>query len=443
MEISFDRHFRYKDILRTVTPAILMMIVTSVYSIIDGYFVSNYVGTTAFAAINLVSPIAMIIAAIGFMVGTGGSALIAKTLGRKKEENANQIFSMLLQFLLSIGIPLSILLFFFAKEICQLLGAEGDLLVDSIVYTRFLSISLPAFMLQIVFQSFYMVAGRPLLGTIMSVVCGVANVLLDLLFVVHLQMGIEGAGIATNVAEFIGGFFPIYYFSTSRKDLRLKLIHTKWVWRYIVKTCLNGSSEYVGNIAFSIVSICYNIQLIRFLGEAGIAAYGIILYVGYIFYAIIEGYNIAITPIVGYQYGAGNKRELHNLFKKSIVIMTVGGFGLMLLSELSSHPLAVLFVGYDASLTELATHAFRIYMLSFVICGVNLFISALFTGLNNGGVSAFIAIIRSLVFETGAVFILPFFLGSDGIWCAVIVAEVLAAGVSFYLIRKHRNRYGY
>lgn len=443
MEISFDRHFRYKDILRTVTPAILMMIVTSIYSIIDGYFVSNYVGTTAFAAINLVAPVAMIIGSVGFMVGTGGGALIAKTLGRKKEEDAKRIFSMLLQFILTIGIPLSLFLGLFAKYFCQALGAEGDLLNDSILYTRLLSISLPAFMMQIAFQSFYMVAGRPLLGTIMSVVCGITNVLLDILFVVHLQMGIEGAGIATIGAELIGGLFPIYYFSKQREHSSLKIVRTKWVWRYIAKTCINGSSEYVGNIAFSIVCICYNIQLIKFLGESGIAAYGIIMYVGFIFAAIIEGYNIAITPIIGYQYGADNRKELHSIFKKSIVIMSILDITLTFLSELTSHPLAVIFVGYDANLTELSTHAFRIYMLSFVLCGVNLFISTLFTGLNNGGVSAFIAIVRSLVFETGAVFLLPLLFGASGIWYAVNVAEVLSFCVALFFVRKYRRRYGY
>lgn len=443
MEISFDRHFRYIDILRSVTPAILMMIVTSIYSIIDGYFVSNFVGKTAFAAINLVAPVAMIIGSVGFMMGTGGGALIAKTLGRKKEEDANRIFSMLLQLILTLGIPLSLLFGLFAKHICQTLGAEGDLLLDSIVYTRLISISLPAFMLQIAFQSFYMVAGRPLLGTIMSIVCGITNVLFDLLFVVHLQMGIEGAGIATIIAELIGGFFPIYYFSKQREHSNLKIVRTNWVWRYIAKTCINGSSEYVGNITFSIVCICYNIQLIKFLGENGIAAYGIIMYVGFIFAAIIEGYNIAITPIIGYQYGAGNQRELHNLFKKSITIMVAFGILLTVSSEISSRPLASIFVGYDSALTDLATHAFRIYMLNFIICGVNLFVSTLFTGLNNGGVSAFIAIARSIVFETGAVFILPALFGADGIWFAVNVAEVLSACVAFYFIKKYRKRYGY
>lgn len=443
MEINFDRHFRYKDILRAVAPTVMMMVVVSIYSVIDGFFLSNFVGTTAFAAVNLVAPVGMIIGAVGFMVGTGGGALIAKTLGRRKEHESNRIFSMLLQFILVLGVPLSVLLFVFAPSACQLLGAEGLLLCDSVTYMRYIAVSLPAFMLQIAFQSFYMVAGRPMLGTVMSVACGLANVLLDLLFVVYLRMGIEGAAIATVVAQFIGGFFPIYYFSSRRDGATLKIIRTRWVWRYIAKTCINGSSEYVGNMAFSIVSICYNYQLIRLVGEGGIAAYGIIMYVGFIFSAILEGYNIAITPLIGYQYGAENRRELRSLFKKSIVIMVAFGVLLTLVSEVSSRPLAAIFVGYDASLTDYSSHAFRIYMLSFLICGVNLFISAFFTGLNNGSVSAVIAVVRSLILEAGSVFLLPMLFGADGIWYAVTVAEVLSACMSFYLIGKYRKQYGY
>lgn len=427
MDITLSGHYGYSRIARSVLPSIGMVLITSIYSIVDGFFISNFAGKSGFAAINLMWPAMMMMSSVGLMVGSGGGALVAKVKGEGYDEKANRIFSILVRFSLQIGIVMGVLFALFTPTISIWLGADEAMMDECVVYGRLCMIGMPGFVLQMAFQSFYMAAERPQLGTVMSVVSGVVNIALDALFVWALGWGVVGAAVATSVAQLVGGIFPLIYFS-SRKMNRGTLVlmwRTRVIWPYIGKACTNGLSEYVSNISMSIVSICYNLQLMRYLGENGVAAYGIVMYIAFVYAAIFIGYNIAITPIIGYHYGAGDIGEQRSLFRKSTVIIALTGVVLTLLAEVFSGSLARIFVGYDAELTALTTKAIRLYMLCFLVCGWSMFASAMFTGMQNGLVSAIAALARSMVFELSCVWILPAIMGIDGIWIAVDVAEFL------------------
>lgn len=443
MNIDLSGHYTLRRISQAAFPCIIMMLVSSIYSIVDGIFISNFVGTQAFASVNLIYPPIMMVGALGIMVGTGGSALISKTMGEGEYEKANRIFSMLVYFLITFGSVLAIMFFIFIRPITLLLGAEGQMIQECIDYGRICILATPAFMLSMAFQSFYMTAGKPQLGTIMSIVCGVTNIIFDALLVAVFNFGIIGAALATAAAQFVGGLFPFLYFYSKRNNSTLRLQFTRFRLKYIGRSCLNGLSEYVGNIALNIACICYNLQLMRYLGQDGVAAYGILMYVGFIFCAVFIGYNLGISPVIGFNYGAQNHQELKSLFRKSITILSVAGIILTFIAEAGSHYLAAIFVSYDPDLLQLTTHAIHLYMLSFVLCGVNMFTSALFTALNNGIVSAIAAFARTMVFEIASLFILPLFLGIDGIWLAVDVAEVFALILSICLLIAYRKRYRY
>lgn len=422
--------------MRSVLPSIGMVLITSIYSIVDGFFVSNYAGKSGFAAINLLWPTIMVMGGLGLMVGSGGGALVAKVKGEGYPEKANRIFTMLVRFTAQLGIVMGVLFAVFCPAIARWLGADAGMMHDCVVYGRICMIGMPGFVLQMAFQTFFMAAERPQLGTMMSLVSGVVNIAFDALFVWALRWGVAGAAAATALAQLVGGFYPLIYFSSPRLNkgsLRM-LRHTRLIWPYIGRALTNGLSEYVGNIALNIVSICYNLQLMQHLGEDGVAAYGIVIYISFVYAAVFIGYNIAITPIIGYHYGARDVGEQRSLFRKSLVIIGVVGLVMTLSSELLSGPLARIFVGYDAELTALTVKAIRIYMLCFLICGWSMFVSALFTALQNGVVSAVAAFARSLVFELACVWVLPAVMGIDGIWWAVNVAEVLTLILCGFLL---------
>ena len=439
MEISLSGHYGYKRILKSVLPSIGMVLITSIYSIVDGFFVSNFAGKSGFAAVNLMFPAMMMLGSLGLMVGSGGGALIAKVKGEGYLGKANRIFSMLVHFSLQLGIVMGVLFAIFAPSIAEWLGADEGMMQECVTYGRLCMIGMPGFVLQMAFQSFYMAAERPQLGTLMSVVSGVINILLDALLVWGFHMGVAGAAVATAVAQLVGGLFPLVYFGSRRlnKGSLTLLPRVRFVLPYIGKACSNGLSEYVGNIAMNIVSICYNLQLMRYLGEDGVAAYGVVMYLAFVYAAIFIGYNIAITPIIGYHYGARNLGEQCSLFRKSLVIIGLTGMTMTLMAEVLSGTVSHLFVGYDADLTALTTKALRLYMLCFLICGWSMFVSALFTALQNGLVSAVAAFARSLVFELSCVWLLPALVGIDGIWWAVNVAEMLTLILCFFLVKKY------
>lgn len=442
MRIQLSDHFTYKKLIRFVMPSIIMMIFTSIYGVVDGLFVSNFVGKTAFAAVNLIMPFLMGVSALGFMIGTGGSAIVAKALGEKKPEKANEYFSMMVWVTLIGGIIIAVFGFLFLRPIAAALGAEGALLNNCILYGRILLISLTPFMLQNVFQSFFVTAEKPKLGLYTMIAAGVSNMTLDFLFIAVFHWGLAGAAAATAVSEFIGGLFPVFYFSKRNNSL-LRLGKLRFNGRILLKACTNGSSELMTNLSMSVVNALYNFQLMRFAGEDGVAAYGTIMYANFIFIAIFLGYAIGSAPIIGYNYGAGNHFELKNMFRMSLKLIGCWGIALALLSQLLAAPLAAVFVGYDKSLSALTCHGFRIYALTFLINGFNIFGSSFFTALNNGAVSAVISFLRTLVFQIAALLLLPLIFGIDGIWSAVLVSELMTLILTIMFLIKKRAVYHY
>ena len=442
MRIQLSDHFTYKRLLQFVISPVLMMICTSLYSIVDGFFVSNYVGKTPFAAVNLVMPVCMALGTIGTMIGTGGSAVVSQALGEGKKEQANQYFSMLVYCAVILSLLISAAGFIFARPISVLLGAEGELLNNCIIYSRILFIALTAFVLQNIFQSFFVTAEKPSLSLKISVAAGLTNMVLDFLFIVIFKWGISGAAIVTGIGQLVGGFVPVIYFAR-KNDSLLRLVKTGFSGRILLKTFGNGSSEMVTNLSTSLVNILYNFQLMKLAGENGVAAYGIIMYVNFVFMAIFFGYAIGCAPVIGYHYGAGNRDELKNLFKKSVILMGGSGVVLMLLAEVLTVPLVTIFASYDAGLFAMTCHGFRLYSIAFAFMGINVFGSSFFTALGDGAVSAAISFLRTLVFQIAVVLTLPVFLGIDGIWLSIVFAELLALVVTIIFFAGKKNKYHY
>ena len=442
MRIQLSDHFSYGRLIRFTLSSIVMMIFTSIYSVVDGLFVSNFVGKTPFAAINLIMPILIILGALGFMIGTGGSAIVAKTLGEGDPVRANRYFSMLVYTTVVGGAVLAAAGELSLPLVSELLGAEGAMLQDCILYGRIILAALPAFMLQNVFQSFMITAEKSRLGLAVTVAAGLTNMVLDFVFIVPLGWGLAGAAIATAISQVIGGAVPIVYFAR-KNDSLLRLTKAKFEGRILPRTCTNGSSELMSNISASIVTMLYNFQLMRLAGEDGIAAYGVVMYVNFVFSAIFIGYSIGAAPVIGYHYGAQNHAELKNLFRRSLVLVVISGVAMTVLAELLAQPLTHVFVGYDAGLYALTVRGFMLYSISFLVSGVNIFGSAFFTALNNGLVSAAISFLRTLVFQVAAVLLLPLLLGIDGIWLAIVTAELLALAVTLVFFIVKRKQYHY
>ena len=441
---SMDGHYGYGRILRELWPMVLMIIVTSVYSIVDGWFISNYAGSTAFASMNIIWPALSIISALGLMVGAGGSALVSKTFGEGDARRGNRIFTMLIRLTFFVGLAISALCFGLMRPLVVALGAEGEMVRYAVVYGRILAAALPVYMLQLALQPFCMTAGKPELGTMTSVACGLTNIALDALFVAGFGWGLTGAAVATAVSFLVGGAIPTSFFFSRRNSTPLHFVPGSPAEGPAIRQSLsNGLSEFVGNISFNVVGICYNLQLMRYIGENGVSAYGVLMYIGFIFGSVFIGYNMGISQVIAYKYGAGDKAELRSLLRKSCVLIAGAGILITAVIEAFAPRLSAVFVGYDPALCALTTYALRIYMISFLICGFAMFASAWFTALNNGPVSALISFTRTLVFELGCVFLLPLLLGIDGIWLAVNVAEVLALALSAALVLGLRRRYGY
>lgn len=442
MKIKLSDHFTYSKLLRFVFPSIIMMVFTSIYGVVDGLFVSNFAGKTAFASINLVMPFVMILGGIGFMIGTGGTALVSKVLGEGKKEKANEIFTMMIIFTLLLGALLSVIGVVSMPWVADFLGATEEMMADCILYGRIVTGFTVAFMLQNVFQSFLIAAEKPKLGLLATVLAGITNMALDAIFIIVFKWGVAGAAIATGLSQCVGGIFPLIYFSKKNSSL-LRLTKTKLEIKPILNACGNGSSELMSNISSSVVSMIYNFQLMKYVGEDGVSAYGVLMYVQFIFVAIYIGYAIGCAPITGYHFGAQNHNELKNMLRKSSFLSAVSGVVLTILAIVLSSPLAKLFVGYDKELYELTRHAFRLFAYSFLLAGFNIFTSSFFTALNNGAVSAAISFMRTLIFQTSSVLILPIFLGVDGIWWAITVAEFFAFILSLIFLFAKRKKYNY
>lgn len=442
MNIQLSDHFDYSRLLRFTLPSIIMMIFTSIYSVVDGLFVSNFVGITPFAALNLIYPFIQILGCFGFMFGAGGSALVSATLGMRNQERADRIFSMLTYITIISGIILAIIGILFIEPIAVLMGADAELLPYCIIYGRILLAAIPAFMLQNLFQSFLITAGKPTLGLVVTIAAGITNMVLDALFIVGFHWGLVGAAAATAIAQCIGGLIPLIYFARKNTS-SLKLGKTVFDKKALLVSCTNGSSELVTNISMSVVSILYNLQLMKFAGENGVAAYGAVMYVGFIFAAVFLGYSIGVAPVIGYHYGAQDHAELKNLFRKSITLVASANVILAALAFTLSVPLAKLFVRHDLALLEMTVSAFHYYAISVLFSGFNIFGSAFFTALNNGVVSATISFLRTLLFQIASVLILPIFFELNGVWYSLFAAEILASIVTFTFIIKKKNVYHY
>lgn len=442
MNIQLSEHFTYKKLIQFTLPSIIMMVFTSIYGVVDGFFVSNYVGKTPFAAVNFIMPFLMILGAFGFMFGTGGSALIAKTMGQGDNDKAKKIFSLLVYITFIFGVIIAVLGIVFIKPLASLLGADGEMLKNSVKYGRIILIALPFYMLQFEFESFFSVAEKPKLGLLVTIISGVTNMMFDAVFIIVFQWGLVGAAMATAIGQIVGGTIPLVYFARKNSS-SLRFTKTKFDRKVIVKTCTNGSSELMSNISMSIVSMLYNFQLMKYAGENGVAAYGVLMYVNFAFLAVFIGYSVGASPITGYHYGAGNEYELKGLLKKSLSIVGIFAVVMFILSEILANPLANIFVGYDKELLDLTLRGFKIFSFAFLFSGFSIYGSALFTALNNGAISALISFVRTIVFQIASVLILPLIFGIDGIWASIVVAEVMSVIITIILIIKMRKKYNY
>lgn len=444
MRIQLSDHFTYSKLIRFTLPSIAMMIFTSIYGVVDGFFVSNFAGKTPFSAINIIWPFLMILATVGFMFGTGGTAIVAKTFGEGNKEKANEYFSLFIYVAFALGVIFAIFGIVFIRPIAVLLGAEGELLENCVVYARIILTTLPFYVLQLLFQSFFPAAEKPQLGLAVTVSAGVTNMVLDAVLVTLLpqEYKLAGAAIATAMSQFVGGVIPLIYFFRKNSSI-LRLGKATFDGRAILKACTNGSSEFMSNVSMSVVGMLYNIQLLKYAGENGVAAYGVMMYVSMIFSAAFIGYSIGTAPVISYHNGAQNYKESKGLFRKSLIIIGTFGIAMVAAAELSAIPLAKIFVGYDVELMALTVSGFRIFALSFIFMGFAIFSSGFFTALNDGLTSALISFLRTLVFQIAAVLLLPMIWGIDGVWISIVVAEVMAVVISAVFLALRQKDYHY
>lgn len=449
--IHLYEHFHYRKLIRFVFPSVMMMVFVSIYGIVDGFFVSNFVGEIPFAALNLIFPLIMILGAVGFMLGVGGNAVVSKSLGEGDNKRANRIFSMLIYTTVAVGAILSLIGILIARPIAQLFAQtektmtaeqKEELVEYCVTYARIILSVLPAFMLQNAFQGFFVTAEKPRLGLFVTLTAGCTNMVLDALFVALFHWGLVGAAVATALSQVVGGVLPVFYFAR-KNDSLLKLGKTKLEWKTLGGVCINGSSELITNLSLSFVTMLYNAQLMRLEGYMGVSAYGIIQYIGFIFVAVFLGYSIGIAPIVGYHYGAKNHAELKNVFKKSMILTALLGTLMTLVSIAGAHPFSWIFANSNKELLDLTKHGMRIYSFCYLVCGFNIFASAFFTALGNGGISLLISFVRMFACQVAAVLILPIFLGTNGVWMAFAVAEIVTLFLSISLFVIYRKRYHY
>lgn len=444
MNVQLSDHFSYGKLIKFTLPSIAMMIFTSIYSIVDGYFVSNFAGSTPFAAVNFIFPFIMIISTVGFMFGTGGTAIVAKTIGENNRERANEYFSLFTYISFGLGVVFSIVAIIFIRPIATFLGASGELLENAVIYATILLIAMPFFILQLLFQSFFVTAEKPQLGFIVIVIAGITNIILDAVLVILLpfEYKLIGAAIATAVSQLLGGGLPLIYFFSNNTSL-LRLGKTKLYFKQIFKATVNGSSEFMSNVSMNLVGMLFNIQLLKYAGENGVSAYGVMMYVSMVFNSAFIGYSIGTAPIIGYNFGAKNHKELKNVLRKSIVFTLIVGLAMVVFAELLNVPLSKIFVGYNKELLNLTVSGFRIFAICFIFMGFAIFGSGFFTALSDGVTSAIISFLRTMIFEVLAVLLLPLIIGVDGIWYSVVIAEFMACVLSilFMIIKKKRYNY--
>lgn len=444
LRIQLSDHFTYGKLIKFTLPTMAMMIVSSVYCVVDGFFVSNFAGKTPFAAINLIMPYIMIFSTVGFMFGTGGSAVVAKTMGEGDRKKANNYFSLFVYVSFILGVLFAVLGIVTVRPVAVLLGAEGELLEDAVQYSRIILFVLPFNTLQFLFQPFFSTAEKPQLGLVTTISSGVMNIVLDAVLVLLLpqEFKLAGAAIATAMSQVVGGVIPLIYFGRRNNSI-LRIGKARFDGRIIIKALTNGSSEFMTNVSMSVVGMLYNVQLMEYAGENGVVAYGVMMYVSMIFCALFIGYSIGVAPVIGYHDGAKNYAELKGLLKRSVVLIGVFAVGMVIAGEVFAVPLAELFVGYDTALMDTTVWGFRIFAVSFLFMGYAIFGSSFFTALNDGLTSAIISFLRTLVFQVAAVLLLPLIFGIDGIWYSIIVAEFMAMVLSAVFVVVKRKRFHY
>ena len=442
MKIQLSDHFSYSRLLRFTLPSIVMMIFTSIYGVVDGFFVSNYVGKTPFTAVNFIMPLLMILGCIGFMFGTGGAALVAMKMGEGENGEANRIFSMNVWVSAGMAVVIAAFGILFLRPLARLMGAEGRMLDDCVVYGRIVLAALPFYVLQYEFQCLFATAEKPKLGLFVTVAAGVTNMVLDAVFVAVFSWGLVGAAAATAFSQLVGGVLPLIYFGRKNSS-RLRLGRLHFDGRALRKTLTNGSSEFMSNVSMSLVGMLYNLQLMAYAGENGIAAYGVLMYVNMIFLAIFIGYSVGVAPVVGFHFGAKNHRELHGLLRKSLLLIAATAVLMFAAGQALGEPLSRIFVGYDAGLLAITEHAFALFSFAFLFCGFSIFGSSFFTALNDGLTSALVSLLRTMVFQVAAVLLLPLLWGIDGVWLSIVVAEALSVAATAVFLLVKRKRYGY
>lgn len=440
--MQLSGHFGFRRLLKYTVPSIIMMIFTSVYGVVDGFFVSNYTGKTSFAAVNFIMPVLMVLGCVGFMFGTGGGAVISKTMGEGDRKKANEIFTFIVIASAVLGTALAVIGMFVLKPLAVLFGADGRLLADSVFYGKIILAALPFYVLQFEFQCLFATAGKPKLGLFVTAAAGIANMVLDALFVAGLKWGLGGAAAATAISQFLGGIIPVIYFARKNTSL-LRFVKFRFDGKVLLKTCTNGSSELMSNISMSVVSILYNVQLMKYAGENGVAAYGVLMYVSMIFQAVFIGYSVGSAPIIGYNYGAQNHSELKGLLKNGFLFIGICAVFMFAAGELLSRPLSLMFVGYDEELLDMTAHAFSIFSFSFLLSGFSIFGSSYFTALNDGLTSALISFLRTLVFQIAAVLLFPIIFDINGIWFSIVSAEIMSVTVTMLFLILKRKKYGY
>lgn len=435
-------HLGFRRLLKYTVPSIIMMIFTSVYGVVDGFFVSNYTGKTSFAAVNFIMPVLMVLGCVGFMFGTGGGAVISKTMGEGDRKKANEIFTFIVIASAVLGTALAVIGMFVLKPLAVLFGADGRLLADSVFYGKIILAALPFYVLQFEFQCLFATAGKPKLGLFVTAAAGIANMVLDALFVAVLKWGLGGAAAATAISQVLGGIIPVIYFARKNTSL-LRFVKFRFDGNVLFKTCTNGSSELMSNISMSVVSMLYNVQLMKYAGENGVAAYGVLMYVSMIFQAVFIGYSVGSAPIIGYNYGAQNHSELKGLLKNGFLFIGICAVFMFAAGELLSRPISLMFVGYDEELLDMTAHAFSIFSFSFLLSGFSIFGSSYFTALNDGLTSALISFLRTLVFQIAAVLLFPIIFDLDGIWFSIVAAEIMSVTVTMLFLILKRKKYGY
>lgn len=440
--MQLSQHFTCRRLLRYCLPSIIMMVFTSVYGVVDGFFVSNFAGKTPFAAVNFIMPILMILGCAGFMFGTGGSALIGMALGEGDNKKANNIFSLVVYSSIVCGVLLAIIGLVILRPVATLMGAENEMLRQCLIYGGIFLAGLPFYILQYEFQCLFATADKHKLGMYVTIIAGCTNIVLDALFVAVFPWGVAGAAVATVISQIAGGIIPLVYF-LRKNDSPLRLTKCSFDGAALLKTCANGSSELMSNISASVVGMLFNVQLMKYAGENGVAAYGVLMYVSMIFQAIFLGYTVGTAPVVSYHYGADNKDEVKNLLKKSLIIVAAVAVCMFVAGELLSWPLAKIFVGYDAELMDMTVNAFYIFSFSFLFFGFSVFGSSFFTALGDGLTSAAIAFLRTLVFQIAAVMLLPLIFGLNGIWASIVAAEIVSVAVTAVFLAIKRKKYGY